>query len=123
MNTTVRNLLNNKDNKLLWTHCIIFSENSWHIVKNISLTKAVSLPVDNINVLAQKSSRISSRLPIEPVKALPYDKSEVSINRVLKKGSKIKTKWGVGTVVRVISQEKVICRWPDYDGEYELKIS
>ena len=123
MNKTVRNLLNNKDNKLLWSHCIVFSENSWHIIKNISLTRSVSLPVDNINVLAQKSARLTSREPIEQVKALPYDKSEVLIKRILKKVSKIKTKWGQATVVRVLSQEKVICKWPNYDGAYELKIT
>ena len=122
LQSVVRSLLNTKDNRLLWSHCIVFSENSWDVIKNISATKAVNNPVDSVNTLAMKSKRIESRPPIEPVKALPYKESEVKINRVLKKGSKIATKWGKATVLRVISQEKVICKWADYDGEYELSI-
>lgn len=122
INTVVRNILNEKKNRDQWQYCIVFSENSWKILKNISLTKSVSLPVDNVGTLSPLSARISTRPPIEPIKALPYKESEVDVKGELKVKGKIKTKWGVATITKIISKDKVLCKWKDYDGEYVLNI-
>ena len=72
----------------------------------------------------QKDRKIMEEVErIEPPKAPHKDQSEVKINRVLKKGSRIKTRWGFATVVRVISQQKLVVRWKEFDGLFDLDIS
>ena len=107
----------------MWQTAIVFSENSWKIIKNLSLTKAVSKPIDSVGDLSQKSVRIKSKPPIEPVKALPYSDGEVKYKGVLKKGRRLKTRWGPAIVTLVISDKKVKAKWPGlYDGEYILTL-
>jgi hypothetical protein len=102
------------NNSNLWTHCVVFSDNGWNIVRNFdgSGVKHLTKP----KYTSKKKPSLYDNVDVD------LKHFHVERNKKWKNGDVINTPWGKATVVKVFSNGDLSATWVGYKGATRIKL-